>query len=85
MHLQIKYLKLNLYTDHNYITMIVDLRSDTVTKPTPTMLEAMMSAKVGDDVFGEDETINTIKVLAVIGGFIAGMSQGIKNARTIKV
>ncbi|RZL52626.1 MAG: threonine aldolase, partial [Pedobacter sp.] len=34
----------------------VDFRSDTVTKPTPGMLEAMMSAKVGDDVLGEDET-----------------------------
>jgi threonine aldolase len=37
--------------------MIVDLRSDTVTKPTPAMLDAMMAAKVGDDVFEEDETI----------------------------
>lgn len=37
--------------------MIVDLRSDTVTKPTPAMLEAMMAAKVGDDVFEEDETV----------------------------
>ena len=40
--------------------MIVDLRSDTVTRPTPGMLEAMMSAKVGDDVFGEDETVNAL-------------------------
>ncbi len=37
--------------------MIVDLRSDTVTKPTPNMLDAMMAAKVGDDVFEEDETV----------------------------
>lgn len=37
--------------------MIIDLRSDTVTKPTKAMLEAMMNAKVGDDVFGEDETV----------------------------
>ncbi len=37
--------------------MIIDLRSDTVTKPTKGMLEAMMNAKVGDDVFGEDETV----------------------------
>lgn len=36
----------------------VDLRSDTVTRPTPVMLEAMMAARVGDDVFGDDpETI----------------------------
>jgi threonine aldolase len=41
--------------------LTVDLRSDTVTKPTPGMLEAMMSAKVGDDVFGEDETINQLE------------------------
>jgi threonine aldolase len=44
--------------------MIVDLRSDTVTKPTPGMLEAMWSAKVGDDVFGEDETINQLEAKA---------------------
>ena len=37
--------------------MIVDLRSDTVTKPTAAMLDAMMAAKVGDDVFDEDETV----------------------------
>src|ERR1700760_1346010 len=41
--------------------MIVDLRSDTVTKPTAGMLEAMMNAKVGDDVFGEDETVNELE------------------------
>ena len=39
----------------------VDLRSDTVTKPTPGMLETMWSAKVGDDVFGEDETVNALE------------------------
>lgn len=37
--------------------MIVDLRSDTVTKPTPGMLDAMMSANVGDDVYGEDPAV----------------------------
>jgi threonine aldolase len=37
--------------------MIIDLRSDTVTKPTPAMKDAMWSAEVGDDVFGEDPTI----------------------------
>ena len=41
--------------------MIVDLRSDTVTKPTQGMLDAMMSPKVGDDVFGEDPTVNALK------------------------
>ena len=39
----------------------IDYRSDTVTKPTPGMLDAMMSAKIGDDVFGEDETVNALE------------------------
>lgn len=49
--------------------MIIDLRSDTVTKPSKAMLEAMMHAKVGDDVFREDETINRLesKVAALFG------------------
>jgi threonine aldolase len=49
--------------------MQVDLRSDTVTKPTPGMMEAMMNAKVGDDVFGEDPTINELeqKAAAIFG------------------
>lgn len=41
--------------------MIIDFRSDTMTRPTPAMLEAMMKAKVGDDVFGEDPTINELE------------------------
>ena len=44
----------------NNITMI-DFRSDTVTKPTEGMLAAMFTAKVGDDVFGEDETVNALE------------------------
>jgi threonine aldolase len=44
--------------------MIIDFRSDTVTKPTPAMLNAMMNAKVGDDVFGEDPSINALERLA---------------------
>jgi len=43
---------------------MIDLRSDTVTKPTKTMLEAMMEAKVGDDVFGEDPTVNELENFA---------------------
>jgi len=39
----------------------IDLRSDTVTKPGPEMLYAMMHAKVGDDVFGEDPTVNALQ------------------------
>ncbi|WP_445738429.1 threonine aldolase family protein [Mariniflexile sp.] len=41
--------------------MTIDLRSDTVTKPSKAMLEAMMQAKVGDDVFREDETVNQLE------------------------
>jgi len=41
--------------------MIIDLRSDTVTKPTPGMLDAMMKAEVGDDVFGEDPTVKKLE------------------------
>ena len=44
--------------------MVVDLRSDTVTLPTPGMLDAMMTARVGDDVFGEDPTINALEAKA---------------------
>jgi len=46
------------------LPMIIDYRSDTVTKPTPAMLEAMMTAKVGDDVFGEDPSINELEHMA---------------------
>ena len=41
--------------------MLIDLRSDTVTRPTPGMKEAMFSAPVGDDVFGEDPTVNALE------------------------
>lgn len=44
--------------------MLIDFRSDTVTKPTPAMLDAMMNAKVGDDVFGEDDSINELEKLS---------------------
>src|SRR3954463_457994 len=39
----------------------VDLRSDTVTRPTPEMRRAMFEAEVGDDVYGEDPTINRLE------------------------
>jgi threonine aldolase len=53
----------------NYHPMIIDLRSDTVTHPTPAMLEAMFSAGIGDDVFGEDPTVNALeeKTAALFG------------------
>ncbi|HTT65363.1 MAG TPA: threonine aldolase family protein, partial [Bryobacteraceae bacterium] len=41
--------------------MIIDLRSDTVTKPTPAMRRAMAEAEVGDDVYGEDPTVNRLE------------------------
>ena len=40
---------------------MIDLRSDTVTKPTPAMLAAMMAAEVGDDVWGEDPTVTALE------------------------
>lgn len=40
---------------------MIDLRSDTVTKPTPAMRHAMSEAKVGDDVFSEDPTVNLLE------------------------
>jgi threonine aldolase len=43
---------------------IIDLRSDTVTRPTPAMREAMARAEVGDDVYGEDPTVNRLEAIA---------------------
>ena len=43
---------------------IVDLRSDTITRPTPAMRRAMADAEVGDDVFGEDPTVNRLEGMA---------------------
>lgn len=54
--------------------MIIDLRSDTVTKPTKGMLDAMMSAEVGDDVFNEDPTVLKLEQkLAAMFGHEAGL------------
>ena len=54
--------------------MIIDFRSDTVTKPTQAMLQAMVTAKVGDDVFGEDPSINELEqVSAAMFGMEAGL------------
>ncbi|HZI53577.1 MAG TPA: GntG family PLP-dependent aldolase [Chitinophagaceae bacterium] len=54
--------------------MTIDLRSDTVTRPSAAMLNAMMTAKVGDDVFGEDPSINELETLAAT---MFGMEAGI--------
>ena len=43
---------------------MIDLRSDTVTKPTPAMRQAMFDAEVGDDVYGEDPTVNRLETRA---------------------
>jgi threonine aldolase len=43
---------------------IVDLRSDTITHPTPEMRKAMFEAEVGDDVYGEDPTVNRLEAMA---------------------
>ncbi|MFT4660809.1 MAG: threonine aldolase [Patiriisocius sp.] len=53
---------------------MIDFRSDTLTKPTPQMLDFMMKAEVGDDVFGEDPNINAIESkLAILFGKEAGL------------
>jgi len=53
---------------------IIDLRSDTVTRPTPEMRAAMAAAEVGDDVYGEDPTVNLLeKRAAEIFGREAGL------------
>lgn len=60
----------------------VDLRSDTVTKPTPAMREAMAKAEVGDDVYGEDPTVNRLQEMAAemmgkeAGLFVASGTMG---------
>src|SRR5436305_14002501 len=43
------------------MTPAIDLRSDTVTRPTPGMRAAMAQAEVGDDVFGDDPTVNKLE------------------------
>ena len=61
---------------------MIDLRSDTVTKPTPAMREAMARAEVGDDVYGEDPTVNRLQELAAekmgkeAGLFVASGTMG---------
>jgi len=53
---------------------MIDLRSDTVTQPTAAMREAMLAAELGDDVYGEDPTVNRLEAwLAAELGFEAGL------------
>ena len=46
------------------VSATVDLRSDTVTRPSPAMLAAMTGAPVGDDVWGDDPTVNRLQAVA---------------------
>src|SRR5260221_7664844 len=56
------------------MTSIVDLRSDTVTRPSAGMRRAMMDAELGDDVFGDDPTVNRLQARAAeILGFEAAL------------
>ena len=53
---------------------MIDLRSDTVTRPTPAMLQAMTSAPLGDDVMGDDPTVNRLQqAVAERAGKAAGL------------
>lgn len=69
--------------------MKIDLRSDTVTQPTPDMLRAMMHAQTGDDVYGEDPTVNELQeTAAAMFGMEAGLfcpSGTMTNQIAIKV
>jgi len=51
-------------SSHSALSSPIDLRSDTVTLPTPHMREAMYRAEVGDDVYGEDPTVNRLEAMA---------------------
>src|SRR5256884_7436631 len=61
---------------------VIDLRSDTLTQPTPEMREAMARAEVGDDVWGEDPTVRRLEALAAqrlgkpAGLFVTPRTQG---------
>ena len=56
-------------TQRSSSNRVIDLRSDTVTRPSPAMRAAMAAAEVGDDVYGEDPTVNAleVKVAALLG------------------
>src|SRR5437660_11297012 len=54
----------SLFKPEHKSAAVVDLRSDTVTKPTPEMRRAMAEAEVGDDVYGEDPTVNKLQARA---------------------
>src|SRR5438874_5614553 len=61
---------------------VIDMRSDTVTRPSPEMRRAMADAEVGDDVFGDDPTVNALEERAAdligkeAGLFVASGTMG---------
>jgi threonine aldolase len=71
-----------IWRSRRQLMRIVDLRSDTLTKPTPAMRRAMAEAEVGDDVFGEDPTVNRLEEMAAerlgkeAGLFVASGTMG---------
>lgn len=75
------YAAMRVQNDESLASM-VDLRSDTVTRPHAGMYEAMMSAPLGDDVYGDDETVNRLEQRAAqllgkeAGLFVASGTQG---------
>ena len=65
---------------------VIDLRSDTVTQPTPGMLDAMASAVSGDDVYGEDPSVNRLEAeLAKRLGFAAALPAVIIHKKTYPI
>ena len=52
---------------------VIDLRSVTVTHPTPEMRKAMFEAEVGDEVYGEDPTVNRLEAMAAAGYVVPGI------------
>src|SRR3990170_2509495 len=73
---------------------LVDLRSDTITHPTEAMREAMRAAPVGDDVYGEDPTVNRLEEMAaarlgkeaalfVPSGTMANLASALANSRQV--
>jgi threonine aldolase len=64
------------------MTDTIDFRSDTVTKPSAAMREAMLLAPVGDDVYGEDPTVNALQdTAAELLGFEAAL-YGVSGTQT---
>jgi len=66
---------------------MTDLRSDTVTRPTPAMKAAMFDAEVGDDVMGEDPTVNLLeaKVAELVGKEAALFTTSATQANQIAI